>query len=488
MIIGRKRELKLLEKAFQSKEAEFITLYGRRRVGKTYLIRQFFSTKDCHYFEATGYQHGSMKTQLESFTDALSESFFNKTPLKTPRDWKEAFDILHKQLLLVPEDKKIVIFLDELPWMATRRSSLMQAIDYYWNHYWSGIARIIFVICGSSASWLLQKIIYNKGGLHNRTTLQLELTPFTLYETKKFLVNKGVHLENQHILELYMALGGIPYYLKLVQPGMSAQQNIQLLFFDKKALLKDEFDKLFDSLFDGADAYKELVEIVSIKKEGIPRSELQKVATLSTGGGRLTKRLKDLCYTGFLEEYVPWGRTLGEYYKVTDEFCLFYAQWLYMKKGKRFTPNRWMLESQRPSYYAWAGYAFEAICLKHIDQIIASLGITSASSYGSWRFTPRQKNDGDGAQIDLVIDRLDNAITLCEIKYTGQPFAIDKQYAAKLNKVMSIFRSKTRIKKQIFFAMVSANGLKQTIYSEEMLSGVVTLDNLFKESSHFFEI
>jgi len=481
MIIGRKRELKLLEKIYQSKMAEFVTIYGRRRVGKTYLIRQFFANNECLYFEAVGSQDRRMHNQLENFAHALSETFFNKTPIKTPRSWKEAFDLLHNQITLIGTQKKVVIFLDELPWMATRKSSLLAAIDYYWNRYWSTMPQIIFIACGSSASWLIKKIIYNKGGLHNRTTLTLEITAFNLTETKAFLQHKGINLTNEHILNIYMALGGIPYYLNYVQKGITAQQNIQQLLFDKKALLKGEFDMLFDSLFDGAEAYKELVFLIGQKTSGLTRKVLREHAKLSPGGGRLSQRLRDLCNTGFVERFVPWSRSLGEFYKLSDEFCLFYMHWLYRKSDSPFTHDYWIKESQLPAYHAWAGYAFEAVCFKHIDQIIAGLGITSAHSYGSWQFIHKIKKDGDGAQIDLVIERFDNAITLCEIKYTRQPFVIDKAYATHINKTVAIFKSKTKAKKQLFFALVSVNGIRPTMYSEEMLTGVVTLDDLFKD-------
>jgi len=277
---------------------------------------------------------------------------------------------------------------------------------------------------------------------------------------------------------LYMALGGIPYYLRYVNPGLSAEENIQRIFFDKGSPLLDEYVKLFESLFESADAYRELVQLIAVKREGVSRSELTSTAQLSQQGGRLSQRLKDLCATGFIEEYIPWEQEVGEYYKVIDEYCLFYIYWV--QDIKKFSGDHWITQSQRPAYYAWSGYAFEAICAKHVDQIISALNIRTSSTYGSWRYVPKKHAKESGAQIDLIIDRVDNAMNLCEIKYTDAPFAIDKQYAQKLKNKIDVFVNKTGINKQIFLTMVSANGLKKNTYSDDIVANTVDLSDLFK--------
>lgn len=477
MIIGRIREQKLLEKVYLSKEAEFVVVFGRRRVGKTYLIREFFKQKKCQFFHATGLQKGDIKKQLKKFSDTLSETFFDNIPIKTPENWDEALRILHQKIS--NSKRKIVIFLDELPWMATKKSGLLQEIDYFWNKYWSSDPNIIFIVCGSAASWLIKKIIYNRGGLHNRITCQIKLTPFNLYETETYLTNRKIKLNKEHITSLYMALGGIPYYLRYVAPGLTAEENIQAILFDKDAPLKNEFDILFDSLFDDVDSYLELLNLIGRKKEGILRSELKSLVKLSGTGGRLSKNLQDLRATGFIDEHTPWDRSNGEYYKLADEFTLFYLHWILPDKKKIFLKNHWITQSQKPAYYAWAGYAFEAICMKHISQIIHVLKIRAGSVIGSWRYVPRVQKE-DGAQIDLIIDRNDNAMTICEIKYARQPFVIDKTYFSKLKQKIKIFKAKSYTKKQIFLAMICASGLKENIYSEEIVDGgVVTLSDLF---------
>lgn len=481
MIIGRKKEQELLKKIYTSKKAEFVTVYGRRRIGKTFLIREFFTAKNCVFFHATGLQSGNMPKQLKKFTYAITETFFDDISIETPKNWGDAFDLLHKQI--IKTKKKVIIFLDELPWMATRKSGLLQEIDYYWNHYWSLTSNVVLILCGSSASWLIKKIIYNKGGLHNRTTCKIRLLPFCLSETKEYFYNKNIKLNDKHILSIYMALGGIPYYLDYIESGLTAQENIQNIVFATNAPLDGEFNRLFDSLFDNADAYVELIKIIAQKKEGIGRGELNSMAKFSTNGGSLSRKLDDLCAAGFVQEYVPWGKSKGEYYKLIDEFCLFYMHWVYTQTNKKFAQNYWINQSQKPAYYAWSGYAFESICMKHINNIICALKISTANTIGAWRYAPR-KHLEDGAQIDLVIDRTDNAITLCEIKYTNGIFSIDKQYANILKKKIEVFRSVTKTTKQLFMAMICLDGLKKNSYTEEIIDKHITLSELLEKSSN----
>ena len=477
MIIGRKPELKSLEKIFKSQKAEFIAVYGRRRVGKTFLIREFFSKKDCIFFHATGIQKGKKKTQLKKFADAASSAFFGNTEIVPPKEWDDAFSLLTKQIQATK--KKIVIFLDELPWLATKKSGLLQELDHYWNNKWSAFQNVILIVCGSSASWLIKKIINDRGGLHNRITGKINLLPFSLAETRDLLKHNKIDLPHEQILDIYMALGGIPYYLGYVSTKETAQQNIQRIFFEKNAPLKDEYDKLFESLFENAKAFKELVFLISQKNIGISKAELATDAELSKSGGRLTERLDDLCAAGFIEKYTPWGLKKIEYFKLIDEFCLFYLRWVSPSLGEILRKDYWLTQSKEPAFHSWAGYAFEAVCMKHVHQIVDALHIP-ASKIGSWRYIPERFTKEDGIQVDLVVDRWDDALNLCEIKYTQEAFTINKKCAEKISVIIETFKKQTGTKKVIFFSLVSANGLKDNIYSEDLINGVVTLDDLFK--------
>lgn len=478
MIIGRKKELQILKKLSRSEKAELVVLYGRRRVGKTFLIREFFNKQNCLFFQSTGLQNGALKKQLHNFTGAMSQVFTHSIQLNPPASWDDCFRTLNQFIENTKGDQKTVLFMDEVPWMATRKSGFLEALDYYWNHYWSMKKNLILIVCGSSASWLIKNIIYNKGGLHNRCTCEIRLDPFDLSETHEYLLSKGARFNKHHTLEIYMALGGIPYYLNYIEKNLSSAENIQNIFFENKAPLRDEFSKLFSSLFNEAESYIELIKLIANKKEGLSRAEIESLSKLSPGGGRLTARLKDLEQTNFIESYMPFDKKRGEYFKVIDEFSLFYIYWLYSKKIKQMPEDYWIKQIEKPIYNVWSGYAFEATCYKHIDKIIKALNIKTAENISSWRFVPR-KNKKQGAQIDLLIDRSDDAITVCEIKYTEKMFSIDKNYAENLKRKINVFVENTKTKKQIFLAIISAAGLKENQYSEELVTKMVALEDLF---------
>ncbi len=477
MIIGRKTEIQRLDRAYCSKEAEFMVIHGRRRVGKTFLIREFFAQRKCVSLQVTGLNKGNLKQQLSNFAVEFAKSFTNDIPIQVPNSWDEAFKLLNQQVRNSKIEHKIVIFLDELPWMATPRSGLLQAIDYHWNHNWSRDQRIILIVCGSNASWLIKNIIYDTGGLHNRCTVEIKLAPFNLSEAEEFLISRGVKLNKNHILDLYMIFGGIPYYLKYIENSLTAAENVQNILFNKNALLHDEFKKLFNSLFKDAGHYIDLIKLIAKKKDGMSRSEIE--TEISLGGGRLSERLEKLQHTDFIARYTPWNKKNGEYYKVIDEFCLFYLNWLEATQGATLTSAHWLQQIQKPIYHVWAGYAFEAVCHKHIEQIIRALHIKSAESISSWRLVSKNKSE-HGAQIDLLIDRLDDAITICEIKYTSSTFTITKAYADNLTNKIVVFKNSTKTHKQIFLALISANGVQSNQYSNELLSGTVVLEDLFK--------
>ncbi len=484
-IIGRKEELQELDDIYTSKKAEFVAVYGRRRVGKSYLINNYFSNKKAVFFSALGLQKGSLSEQLEYFTEAIANTFYEGLKIQIATRWKDAFQLLTTAIEKQSKNQRIVLFLDELPWMNTPRSGLLMALEYFWNKYWCHYDNLKLIICGSSASWILKKIIYNKGGLHNRITKQLCIKPFVLAEVKSYLEYLGCHYNHQQVSEIYMALGGIPFYLDGVKKRLSASQNINNLYFRKGGLLFDEFDKLFSSLYQGAEAYVELIKIISKKHYGISRSDIENSVTLTQKGGSLTDRLRDLEAAGFILSFLPMGyKKRNTYYKVIDEFSLFYLTWVSSEKTSLLKMERnsnfWKVKYGMPEWHSWSGYAFEAVCYKHIDEIRNALDVPDGSKAITWRYQAQKGSNEPGAQIDLLFDRNDQSITVCEIKYTQQPFKINKAYAKNLlNKIM-VFESVTKTNKQIFMTMISANGIRESIYSEDFIVGVVTLDDLFR--------
>lgn len=485
MLIGREIEKEILENFYKSNQAEFLAVYGRRRVGKTYLIKQFFARSNCIFFHATGLKDGNLNEQLSMFVKEIGRVFFKDAPLKVPVSWIDAFELLtaiiQKQS---PGSKKLVIFLDELPWMATHKSKLLRALDYFWNHTWSDNQKFKLIICGSSASWIINKVIKDRGGLHNRVTRRILLQPFLLNDTKKFLLSKGIKLNNKQVTQVYMMTGGVPFYLSFVPKGASSAQIIEQLAFNLNGILLKEFDDLFLSLFDNANYYIELIRIIAKARHGVPLVDIIKNSEKITDGGRVSTKLKDLEEAGFILEFVPFGHAKrGIYYKVIDEYTLFYLNWIEPIRNKiqkgNLEPGYWQVMQNSAKWYSWAGLAFEAICYKHLTTIRKQLGIPVTALADSWRYVPKKGDLTQGAQIDLLFDRIDDVITICEIKYTNEPLVIDKEYAKVLINKRNVFVKQTSTKKDIFIAMIAASGVKENLYFDDLITGVVILDDLF---------
>jgi AAA+ ATPase superfamily predicted ATPase len=482
-VIGRKNELDELGSAFCSKRSEFIAVYGRRRIGKTHLIHHYCSSVTCVYFHVTGIKNGTYEEQLYAFTEALSKTFYTGIKLKTPNNWFDALDVLTKAISTIKKNKKVVLFFDEFPWMVTRRSRLLQALEYQWNHTWAFEGRIKLIICGSSSSWILKNIINNTGGLYNRVTYRMGLEPYTLAETHAYLLSMGNRLNHKQIAEIYMVMGGIPFYLSQVQKSYSVTQNIDKIFFTKKSNLYNEYNLLLSSLFEHSEDYDKLLREIANYRYGIGQADLMKDREIPRGG-RSIKRLSELEDVGFIQSFISKGhKEKGKYYKVIDEYILFYLHWIEPNLQQANQNKKiWHTRAASTSWKIWSGIAFEAMCYKHVEEIAKKLEINPGYLAYSWRFIPLKGDKERGAQIDLLFDRGDDAITLCEIKYSDQPFVIDKEYAEKLTRKITVFKQRTRTKKQIFLSLISANGVKQNQYYYKLIDGVVTLEDLFQSA------
>ncbi len=485
MLIGRKKEISILNKVFSSKSSEFVAVYGRRRIGKTYLIQQCI-TKQAVYLEYTGLKDGALNIQLANFAESLAKTFGFGLALIPSKSWKEAFTLLTHEVQKVPKTKKIIIFLDELPWISSPKSAFLQNLDHFWNTTWSKIPNFKLVVCGSAASWMLSHLINAKGGLHNRLTKTILLEPFSLLETEQFLESKKFKLSRKQILDLYMVMGGVPYYLNQLDASKSINQNINQLFFIKGSVLYDEFSRLFKSLFDSSDLHVNIVKEIAKKHYGVSFSELAE-GVGKKAGGRFQERLQELEACGFIEKFLPYGKKKRDhYYKVVDEYTLFYLKWIASLEERGTVPkgvDYWSKISKSPSYASWVGYIFENICYKHIEQVIRALGLTTVGCLVS-HFTHKavkDEKDSCGVQIDLLLDRDDDAITICEIKHSSVPFIIDKSYAKNLMNKLEVFEKQP---KQVFLVLISTFGVKKNTWSEELISDTVTLEDLFIQSKN----
>jgi len=484
IIVGRKQELSILEEKLLSDSAEFIAVYGRRRVGKTYLIRQFFIQQTGVYFEQTGLNQGTLQEQLTIFSQMLSQTFYRGISITTPKNWMEALQRLTVAINDLPKNKRVTLFFDELPWLATHKSGFIKALEYYWNTNWTNRKKLILIVCGSAASWMIENVIYAKGGLHNRITAKIPLQPFTLKETEFYLTSLGINLNRQQILQIYMAIGGIPHYLKSIKKGFSAAQNIDALCFKQNGLLFKEFEILFHSLYEEPDSYIKLIRTMAQTSKGINREDLIEKSKIPSGGS-LNTMLRSLEDAGFITTYLPVGHVKrGVHYRVVDEYTLFYLTWIEPMRNKSLgtsvASHFWESLIKKPFWNSWAGYAFESICYKHTDAIKKVLGLNHIPSFCSnWQYQPKKKTtEEEGAQIDLVFDRDDGCITLCEIKYNEKPYVLTNDYAKELQKKEKIFKKITRTKKQIFWALISPSGAVFNEVLKTSIHHVVSLDDL----------
>lgn len=472
--IGRASELQLLSDVLDSPGPELVAVFGRRRVGKTFLIRHAYEKQTV--FEFSGIKDTSATQQLERFALALSKAFKLESAPDKLRSWLQAFSLLADLLEQKPSKKKRVVFLDEFPWLDSPRSGFLNAFDHFWNSWATKQSNLVVVICGSAASWMIRNVVRNKGGLHNRLTRRIRLMPFNLMETESFLQSQRIQLKRYQILQLYMMTGGIPHYLKELRRGESIEQAIDRLFFAQDGLLREEFENLYPALFDQPERHLEVVRALANKPSGMTRNQIIENCALQSGGST-SKMLEELLESGFVQQFSPFGKAAKDVvYKLSDEYTIFYLK--FIENTKAFGEGAWLNQSQSPAYRSWCGFAFENICLKHVAQIKKGLGIAGVYTEQSiWR--SEGKGADPGAQIDLLLDRADNCINLIEIKFSNTEFIIDKGYAAQLDAKKQVFAAKTGTRKTLFLTMMTSFGVKKNDYFYNTVQRDLTMEVLF---------
>jgi AAA+ ATPase superfamily predicted ATPase len=473
-IIGRHKQITELEAAIASDKPEMVAVVGRRRIGKTFLIGNVYEKQ--LVFELTGVQFATKKEQLHLFWVQLAKYFPLYPVPNKPESWLDAFFILSQAIEKANFKEKKVIFFDELPWLGTKRSDFLKGLSWFWNS-WATKQPIVVVICGSAASWMIGKVINDRGGLHNRVTKLIYLYPFTLAETETFLQSRQIKLNRYQIVQIYMTMGGVPMYLDQIKPGLSAAQNIQNVCFESDGYLRYEFDRLFASLFDNAEKYVAIVKALAQKKMGLTRTQLIE-ATGFKNGGMLTEILKELSQSGFIGIYNSHGKKSREsLYRLTDAYSLFYLNYL-EPLGENAHVDFTRL-SELPKWKAWSGYAYENICLYHIDQIRESLSIKGMYSTAS-SFFALPKDGYAGTQIDLIIDRNDNSMNICEIKFSESDYVLTKKDVDNINLKKQIFRYHSGTKKHLFATLVTTFSVVENANKINNVDQVVTMEGLFR--------
>ncbi len=475
-IIGRNEEKQLLIDRYNSTDSEFIVVYGRRRIGKTYLIEQVFDEKI--KFHLAGEKNADNHQHLALFCKQFKKYTKQTIAVKDkPTNWIDAFELLETFFTEKKAKEKIVFFFDEIAWLAKDNSDFMIAFAQFWNTWANKRKDILLIVCSSNASWMVKRLIQNKGSLYKRVTQNIRLQQFTLAETELFLKSRKIYFLRYQILQLYMVFGGVAFYLKHLRKDFSVEQNIQHLCFVKDALLKDEYEILLESIFDYKVNHRLFMDTLAAHPHGLSYPELLKKANVSSGGSA-SVALDELTQSGFVKFHVPFQKLKRDgIYRMVDEYCLFHHKFIKASNGMSL---QWRNITQTNSFKTWAGFAFEAICLKdiHMPAIAKALGISDVSyATNSW-YMPATKNE-EGFQIDMLIDRMDKVINVCEIKFTDGKFIITKNYAAQLKNKIDKFKTKLKTKKYIVQTLITVDGVQPNIYSKSLLGKVLVVDELF---------
>ena len=477
-IIGREQETDELNELYESGRAEFVAVYGRRRVGKTFLVDEALKGKIT--FRHSGLSpvdernhKNSLKEQLKHFYLSLQRHGLRKS--KCPTSWLEAFFMLEMHLQSIDNGSRQVVFLDELPWMDTPRSGFVTALEAFWNGWACHRDNMMLVVCGSANSWMLDNLVNNHGGLYGRTTYEVKLSPFSLAECEAFFESKGIRMSRYDIVQSYMITGGIPYYLGYMKKGLSLAQNVDRLFFAKGAKLHDEYDRLFASVFANPEQMKRVVQLLGTRHSGYTRQEIFAKTGLKDCGAS-TKMLKALVASDFIEPYIPFGKGKREkHYKLVDHFCLFYMK--FVQGRKEIDPEFWMHNVTSQGVSSWRGFAFEEVCFSHVSKIKKALDILGVSSTQS-AWAVEGDDDTEGAQIDLLINRKDNVVNLCEMKFYNEKFTVNKAYYSKVVHRQNLLAERIPRKSVIHNVLVTTEGLTYNEYSG-VFQKVITIDDLF---------
>lgn len=471
MLIGREKEQQILLNAVQKDESRFVAVYGRRRVGKTYLIRETFAYR--FTFQHTGVANGTLEDELFAFSDSLKRAGLKN--FRSPKNWLEAFSLL-KDTIELSNDEKKIIFIDELSWMDTKKSKLIMALENFWNGWASARKDIVLIVCTSATSWMVNNIIHNTGGLYNRLTDQIHLHPFSLAQCEKLIQSKKIIMSRQEILQCYMIMGGIPFYWNYLEKGLSLPQNIDSIFFAENAPLKNEFQYLYSSIFKNAEIHIDIITALSKKKAGMTRGEIAD-ALKKSSSGILTKKLEELEASGFIRKYKSYGsKKNNSIYQLTDCFTLFYFQFM---ENNPSDEHFWSNQISTPKINTWSGLAFERVCLLHVNQMKVKLGISGVlTETYSWRCKKDVDKDIYGSQIDLLIVRKDQVINLCEMKYSQLEYTMNEQAQRDIMERIHDFQQVTKCNYSIHPTLVTTKGLNQNIYSG-CIQAVITADDLF---------
>lgn len=479
-VIARSKEKEIIHSALTSNEAELIVIWGRRRVGKTFLVRFGRENIDDFFFEVTGQKEAKTAQQLENFRLALGDAFYDGQTIAPLKNWSDALRALKLAILNLPiRDTPITVFFDEAAWLDSPKSGFLGALEYFWNSWASGQKRVKLFVCASASSWILNKILKGKGGWHRRATKRIHLRPFTLGESRLYLESRGIQLSDADLIELYMLLGGTPAYLKLIERGLSLSTIVNKLFFENEALLEDEFDELFYSLFKNTELHIKIVRSLSKHRHGLSQKSLREDIGVRADK-EFSRAIRNLVEADFIQSYLPIGETAKSKrrFRLTDFFSLFYLSWI--GNSDRSKAHNWHAVQQSQAYRSWAGFSFETLCWNHIDTILSDIGLQKAhAQVSAFDISPSDPNE-ESARIDLVVDVQGAAVYIIEVKHYRNEYVITAAEKEKLLRFKRVLGRRLKGDRSVFILLLSSSGVKTNSHSDEVIDKFVPASVLFR--------
>lgn len=480
-IIGREEELATISRLYTSERSEFLALYGRRRVGKSFLIEEAMENKftfmtvglfikvdkdDAEKVESYRQQ------QLRHFYSSLLEYGLPEEGNPAPTNWLDAMNLL-KKLLLSKRSRRKVVFIDELPWLAGPQSSeLVSELGFFWNQWARKRKDILLIVCGSATSWMIDNVIREYEGLYGRVTETIALKPFTLAECERYWEKRGFHLSRYEVALTYMVIGGVPYYMDSFRPDRTMADNINTIYFNKDKA-RQEFKDVYAGLYSSSEVYINVIRQLGKRFYGMSRTELLE-ALDKKGGGNFSDVLENLIDSGIIRSYTLYGSPRKQtVYQLMDFFTLFYLRFC---ENTDFTS--WRSVQRSKPFYSWAGNSFELLVVEHIQQLADALRIKEYATPFSWSGdTP----DGDEAQIDLVIPATaERADYICEMKFSEGKYILKEEDADDITRHIEALKNSSihKLSHSIYVVLVTSFGVTESKHRSH-LNDIVTLDSLF---------
>ncbi len=477
--VGREEELSKIHAFLQKPNPGIAVVFGRRRIGKTELIRHGLIGRKYISFE--GLENRSKADQLDAFLFQLSQQTGNDFTSKKSgiKSWKEAFALL---IPLVESEGYHLVF-DEFQWMANYRSEIVSDLKLVWDQYLSQNGQgTKLILCGSIASYMTNSILQSKA-LYGRVDLVIGLSGFHLWETREIL---GSERALEEVLEAHMLVGGVPRYLELLQAAPSVRLGMEQEGFTRYGYFTEEYTRIFLGHFGRNPDYETIVATLAKHPYGLLRKELIKHAKLK-GGGALTRQIDELESAGFVSSHPPFHRTssspLRKYF-LSDPYLRFYFAFIFPKRkqihGGQQKGSLFARICDTSEFYAWKARAFENLCFAHASWLADELKF-SAVEYQFGPFFRSASPGSPGVQIDMIFDRADHVITLCEAKYQRKPVgkAIIKEVDAKVAAIEEQFPKKTIQK-----VLIAPNGATEPVVSSRYFLRVLGRDDLERMSRH----